>query len=201
MKIPITDENKKTNEESENRVNTSENQKEQEISSNDKNKDSYGEDRSQEELLSEYKEQLQRVQAEFINYRKRIEKERKNDFFTAKGILILYLLPVLDDFERLFEHYKGKNQCSLDEVEMIYNNLKKILSEQELTEIEDENCEFDPNYHEAIGIVETNAENDDRVMEVIQKGYKLGDKLLRPSRVRVGKYSEAKDEVQKDSDK
>jgi len=49
--------------------------------------------------------------------------------------------------------------------------------------------------------VETNAENDDRVMEVIQKGYKLGDKLLRPSRVRVGKYSEAKDEVQKDSDK
>lgn len=202
MKIPITDDNKKIKNQSEDNADEIENMdnnkeiNEKENFSN--NTDT--EEPSKDELIAEYKEQLQRIQAEFINYRRRIENERKKDFFTAKGTLILSLLPILDDFDRLFQHYQGKKQCSLDEVKMLYTNLKKILTEQKLTEIEDENCEFDPNCHEAVGVVETSEENEDKVIDVIQKGYKLGDKLLRPSRVRVGKYNPKNDEAKKDSD-
>lgn len=156
--------------------------------------------KSQDELIDEYKEQLQRIQAEFINYRKRVENERKRDFITAKGNLVLSLLPVIDDFDRLFEHYQEKKQCNINEVKMLYDNLKKILYSEELTEIGDEGCEFDPNCHEAVGVVQTILENDEMVMEVLQKGYKFGDRLLRPSQVKVGKYSETKDDVTEDRD-
>ena len=203
MKIPITDDDKEIKNQSGHsteEMNDTENNTDISEKENLDNDNADTEEKSNDELIEEYKEQLQRIQAEFINYRRRIEKERKKDFYTAKGTLILSLLPVLDDFDRLFQHYKGKKQCNLDEIEMLHATMKKILTEQKLSELEDENCEFDPNYHEAVGVVETSEENDDKVMEVIQKGYKFGDTLLRPSRVRVGKYNPKNDEAKKDSD-
>ncbi|MFO7890550.1 MAG: nucleotide exchange factor GrpE [bacterium] len=204
MKISIMDGEKKNKRASENNSEFSHNNENQDNKNNDDgntNDELYKELKSKDELIEEYKEQLQRVQAEFINYRKRVENERKRDFRTAKGNLVLSILPVLDDFERLFEHYEEEKQCSIHEIKMLYDNLKKILCQEELTEIEDKGREFDPNCHEAVGVVETSPENDEMVMEVLQKGYKFGDKLLRPSRVKVGKHTAAKNEVKKDCDK
>ncbi len=205
MRIPITDNNKDA-EERETRDtinNTTDNIEEKETFNEEENNNETQENKQEEskdEIIEKYKEQLQRIQAEFINYRKRVEKERKKDFLNAKAYLMLSLLPVLDDFDRMFEHYKEDKQCNINEVKMLYDSLRKVLHEQKLNELEDEGEEFDPNCHEAVGVVNTSPENDDMVMEVLQKGYKVGDKLLRPSRVKVGKYIEANEEAEKDSD-
>jgi len=205
MRIPITDNNKDTKdtEERETKDNTTNNMKEKETFNEEDNNKEIQEskvEKSKDEIIEEYKEQLQRIQAEFINYRKRVEKERKKDFLNAKADLMLCLLPVLDDFDRMFEHYKEDKQCNINEVKMLYDNLKKSLYEQKLNELEDEGEEFDPNVHEAVGVIKTSMENDEKVMEVLQKGYTIDDKLLRPSRVKVGKYIEEKNKDEKDSD-
>jgi len=135
MEIPISNnteefEEKVTEKTTENNENNKVKEKLTKKDIKEKN-DTCEEKKTKDDLLKEYKEQLQRVQAEFINYRKRIENERKRDFLIAKGSMISSILPVLDDFDRMFEHYKGKKQCNLEEIKMIYNNLKRILEEQE----------------------------------------------------------------------
>jgi len=205
MRIPITDNNKETEErETKDTINnTTDNIKENKSFNEEETNNKTQEDKKEkckDDIIEEYKEQLQRIQAEFINYRKRVEKERKKDFLNAKADLMLSLLSVLDDFDRMFEHYKEDRKCNIHEVKMLYDNLKKSLYEQKLNELEDEGEEFDPNIHEAVGVTKTSPENDDKVMEVLQKGYKIDDKLLRPSRVKVGKYIEEKNEDEKDSD-
>lgn len=137
---------------------------------------------------SAYVEQLQRLQAEFSNYRKRVEKERESLFSTAKGELVVKLLPVLDDFERMLNHHQNGNSCSVDGVRMIYQNLKKLLMEEGLEEIPSVGEAFDPEFHEAVGVEETEADQDGMVLEDWQKGYRFGGRLLRPSRVKVGRF-------------
>lgn len=195
MNIPISNEDEKVVKDKENENNNDIKEKPDTAEHREK-EDTTVKKKSQDRLIEEYKEQLQRVQAEFINYRKRVENERKKDFITAKGNLVSSILPVLDDFDRLFEHYQEKKHCNIKEVKMLFDNLKKILCSEELTEIEDQGCEFDPNCHEAVGVVQTSPENDEMVMEVLQKGYKFGDRLLRPSRVKVGKHYEKKDDTE-----
>lgn len=138
----------------------------------------------------EYIDQLKRLQAEFSNYRKRVDKERERLSSTGKGELVLKLLPVLDDFERMVNHHQQGNPCSLDGVQLIYQNLRKILSDEGLEEIPSIGERFDPEFHEAVGVEETGEDQDGLVLEESQKGYRFGEKLLRPSRVKVGKYVE-----------
>lgn len=199
MNIPISNDEEKLVQEKENENNNDIKEQPDKKEIQEKEDTSVNK-KSQDELIDEYKEQLQRVQAEFINYRKRVENERKKDFITAKGNLVSSILPVLDDFDRLFEHYQEKKQCNIKEVKMLYDNLKKILCIEKLSEIKDKGCEFDPNCHEAVGVVQTSPENDEMVMEVLQKGYKFGERLLRPSRVKVGKYCEIKNNDTEDRD-
>ncbi|MBN2031151.1 nucleotide exchange factor GrpE [bacterium] len=132
-------------------------------------------------------DQLQRLQAEFSNYKKRIEKERKSLFSTAKGELVSKLLPVLDDFDRLLNSVKSNGKCDAQDVQYICQNLKECLVEEGMEEIESVGKPFDPHIHEAVDIEITDPDREGVVLEEWKKGYTFGEKLLRPSQVKVGK--------------
>lgn len=148
-------------------------------------------ERADEEARSNgmnYLEQLQRLQAEFQNYRKRTEKERAETYQLAKGDLILNLLTVLDDLERMSLHHE-ENGMNGEGVQLILQKMKKILTDEGLEVIETANQPFNPECHEAVGVEETGREQDGMVVEEWQKGYKFKERLLRPSRVKVGQYT------------
>lgn len=147
---------------------------------------------SSEEKGNEYLLHLQRLQAEFTNYRNRIEKERIALYQLAKGDLVGKLLAVIDDLERMIEHHQEDKQCELEGIQLIYQKFKKTLMEEGLTEIQCEGQPFNPELHEAVGVVQTDKDNDGVVMQEWQKGYQFAEKMLRPSRVQVGKYIEEK---------
>ena len=138
----------------------------------------------------EYLDQLQRLNAEFANYRRRNAEERKSLFSIAKGEIAAKLLPVMDDFERMIDHQNGDCEINLQGVQLIYQNLKKALGDEGLEEIPAQGETFDPGIHEAVGVEETDADDDGKVVEVWQKGYRLGGRMLRPSRVKVGRFTE-----------
>lgn len=146
---------------------------------------------------TDYLEQLQRLKAEFDNYRKRVEKEKEEFFAYAKGRVIVNLLPVLDDLHRMVQYSKGQADapavdnpaCSAlaSGIELIYQKTKTILLSEGLEEINPVGKPFDPDIHEAIGLIDTDPQQDGLVMEELERGYLLQGRLLRPSRVRVGK--------------
>lgn len=140
-----------------------------------------------EDLSAKYLDQLQRLQAEFSNYRKRIDNERISLFSLAKRETILKLLPVLDDFERMVNLQNGDCRVNLDGVNFIYQNFKKILTEEGLEEIASVGEKFDPGVHEAVDVEQTEADKDGIVVEEWQKGYRFGGRMLRPSKVKVGR--------------
>jgi molecular chaperone GrpE len=147
---------------------------------------------------AEYLEQLQRLKAEFDNYRKRVEKEKEEFFSYAKGRVIQNFLPVLDDLDRMVQHGRDREDAAADPecsalvsgIELIHQKTKKILTSEGLEEIDPAGKPFDPAFHEAIGVIDTDAERDGLVLEELERGYLLRGKLLRPSRVRVGKTRE-----------
>ncbi len=130
----------------------------------------------------EYLDSWQRAQAEFINVRKR-DEESKIDFLKfAKADLIEQLIPTLDSLELSLPH--GNK-----ELEVIYKQLLSVLKSNGLAQEDPLGKEFDPREHESIGIVQTVEEADDhKVLEVIQKGYILQDKIIRPAKVKIGEY-------------
>ena len=149
--------------------------------------DQTGREMDYKSLAEEYLDHLRRLQSEFSNYKKRVDKEREELSSTVKGKLVLKLLPVLDNFERMLDHYHKSGECNCDAVELIYQNLVKILTEEGLESIKAVGEKFDPSFHEAVSIEETDSDNEDIVLEEWQKGYLFDGKLLRPSRVKVGK--------------
>ena len=128
----------------------------------------------QTQKAGEYLDTLQRLQAEFENYQKRIEKEQAIFRKYAKEDLILKLLDVLDNFERANIKDEG--------IKLIEKQIKSIIEQESVTEIKNEN--FDPNFHEAI-IKEKSEKKEGTILEVLQKGYKLHDKVIRASKVKV----------------
>jgi molecular chaperone GrpE len=145
----------------------------------------------EKEKAEKYLANWQRSQADLENYVKRAEQEKSETVEFANMILILDLLPILDDFERALASLPGE----LDEqnwtkgVGLIYNKFKTILEAQGLSEIKAKGEYFDPYLHEAAGQLEG---EEGRIIEEIRKGYKFKDKLLRPSMVMVGKGEESK---------
>ncbi len=142
-----------------------------------------------QKLLAEKKElteTLVRRQADFENYRKRIEKERHHDRHRAAEAIIEHLLPVLDAFDRALadssdpayvEYRKG--------FELIRRQLWETLAKQGLVRIEPVGQQFNPHYHHAIARVETTEHADGIVIGELQPGYMFQDKVLRPAMVRV----------------
>jgi molecular chaperone GrpE len=129
---------------------------------------------------------LVRLQADFENYRKRVEKERQADRHRGVEALIDRLLPVLDAFDRaLGEHGNSVSEEHRKGFELIRRQLWDALSKQGLARIDAVGKEFDPHQHHAIERVETSEHPDGTVISELQAGYRFHDRVLRPAMVRV----------------
>ncbi|HYY77482.1 MAG TPA: nucleotide exchange factor GrpE [Gaiellaceae bacterium] len=130
----------------------------------------------------EYLADLKRVAAEFENYRKRAVRDQESLVARAHERLVKELLPVLDDLERALEAAAQHEEAKLEEgVRLVHRELSDALAKEGLVEIET-NGRFDPHVHEAL-LTQPSAEDEGSIIEVIQKGYRLGDRVVRPARV------------------
>ena len=138
-----------------------------------------------EKDLAAAKEAHIRTLAEYDNYRKRTAKEKENTWVDAKAVCLAELLPMLDNFDRAlgvtdsdFESYKKG-------VEMIYQGFCETLKKLGVEAFGEEGDEFDPNFHSAVMHVEDESLGENVLAQVFSKGYKLGEKVLRPAMVKV----------------
>lgn len=141
---------------------------------------------SLEEEKDNYYQQLVRLKADFSNYRKRTKKEKERLDLEARSSLINELLPVIDNFERALKTADAEGEFK-NGIEMIYNQLMEILKQEGLDTIDTVGEPFDHEYHEAIMQVEDTEEDSGIIVEEIQKGYVLNDKVVRPAMVKVAK--------------
>ena len=138
--------------------------------------------------LKEADDKYLRLFAEFENYKKRTTKERIELYKTAGQEVIGSLLPVLDDFSRAInESKKMKNSADFVGLELIYNKFNDILKANGLLDLEvNKGDSFNPDLHEAISQIKTDKKNSGKIIDVIEKGYKMGDKIIRFPKVVVG---------------
>ena len=145
--------------------------------------------------ISDLKKQLKdeedkylRLFAEFENYKKRPTKERIDLYKTAGKEVIGSLLPVLDDFSRAInESKKMKNPEDFVGLELIFNKFKDILKINGLLELDvNKGDSFDPELHEAISQIKSKKKDSGNIIDIVEKGYKLGDKIIRYPKVVVG---------------
>jgi molecular chaperone GrpE len=130
----------------------------------------------------EYLADLKRVAAEFDNFRKRVARDQEAQAARAHEKLVKELLPVLDDLERALVAAEEHEEAKLEEgVRLVHRELRSALGKEGLVEIETDGT-FDPHVHEAL-LTQPSEQADGAILEVIQKGYRLGDRVLRPARV------------------
>jgi molecular chaperone GrpE len=131
----------------------------------------------------EYLNDLRRIAADFENYRKRAARDQENLIARAHERLVKELLPVLDDLERALEAATRHEEATLEEgVGLVERELRQALAREGLDEIETDGT-FDPHVHEALLSHPVPGAADGTILEVVQKGYRLGDRVLRPARV------------------
>ncbi len=136
---------------------------------------------------SEHLELLQRLKAEFDNYRKRTEKEKQELSKFVEGNLIQKIIPILDDLERLLQ--SGSQDNSLMEgCRLIYENINSILNELGLEAFTKVGDMFDPGKHDAIAVHKASEEFNNKIMSISQKGYIFNNRILRHAKVEVGQY-------------
>lgn len=137
----------------------------------------------------EYLEGWQRARAEFANYKKRVERELSDSKNTAAGSVLKDILPAIDDFERAMNHVPENLQDEpwVNGVGMILRKLNKVLDTYNVTVLDPTGEVFDPNRHEAISMEDSDDVPSGHVAVTMQKGYLLGDRVLRPALVRVAK--------------
>jgi molecular chaperone GrpE len=134
------------------------------------------------------KETNLRLKAEFQNYKRRTEKEKSDIYKYANEKIVIELLAVMDNLDRALEsisHNAEDHQNVLNGVEMIKKSFEDLLEKEGVAAIEAVNQPFDPNMHHAVMTEEKEDCDTDTVIEEFQKGYKLGDKVIRPSMVKV----------------
>jgi molecular chaperone GrpE len=133
------------------------------------------------------KEQLLRAVADFDNYRKRIERERREVSEYAATDVLLELLPVIDNFERALQTPAGGDDAFKKGVELIHKQMLDLLRKRGVTLIDALGADFDPNVHQAVIHEPSEDHREGEVMQELQRGYKLGERLLRPAMVKVAK--------------
>lgn len=138
--------------------------------------------------IEELQDKFMRQVAEFSNYKKRTAKEKIELREMVKSSMLADLLPVIDDFDRAIENLSTSDvQATVDGVNLIFNKFKEYLRSQELTEIQALGESFDTDFHEAVTQFPVEEEEKKgKVIDVIQKGYKINDKVIRFSKVVVG---------------
>ncbi|MCR5887043.1 nucleotide exchange factor GrpE [Hymenobacter sp. J193] len=139
--------------------------------------------------LADLKDKYLRLAAEFENYKRRTTKERADLFKTANQELMVALLPVLDDFDRARHHTKETDDAGAvrESVDIIYNKLQKTLSQKGLVTMEAKGSDFDPELHEAITQIPAPSEDlKGKIVDEVEKGYSLGDRVIRHAKVVLG---------------
>ncbi|MGE5375300.1 MAG: nucleotide exchange factor GrpE [Bacteroidota bacterium] len=140
--------------------------------------------RQAETKAAEYKDGWARAQADFQNYKKRIERDNELTYVTMKGDIVKKILPVLDDIERALQNRPAENAWA-NGIELIARKLQNVLESEGIKRIEAEGVEFDPNFHEAISHEPADGVKSGFVIGVVQNGYMLGERVIRPALVRV----------------
>lgn len=137
----------------------------------------------------EYFDRLLRLQADFDNYKKRLEKDRAEFIKFANEGIIAEILKILDDFERAVDAGRSKHDFDIlyKGIEMIHKDLVEFLKQEGIKEIEAKGKPFNPHEHEAMMQEETDAHPEDSVIEELQKGYVLNGRVIRPAKVKVAK--------------
>jgi molecular chaperone GrpE len=137
-----------------------------------------------ESKTSEYKDSLLRSQAEFQNYRKRIERDNEMMYNSMKGDIIKKVLPILDDLERALQN-RPTDDAWASGIELVVRKFQNMLESEGIKKIEAIGAEFDPKFHEAISHEPANGAQSGHVIGVVQNGYMLGERVIRPALVRV----------------
>jgi len=128
----------------------------------------------------------QRAVAEFQNYKKRMDRDRESEKAYMKGDLIKKVLPVLDDLERAMLN-RPEQDAWVNGIELVTRKLHSILEAEGLERIEAKGAAFDPNFHEAISYESVDGVESGHIIAIVQNGYMLGDRVIRPALVRVAK--------------
>ena len=137
-----------------------------------------------EAKIVEYKDGWARSQAEFHNYRKRIERDNEMMYASMKGDIIKKVLPALDDLERALAN-RPADDAWASGIELIARKMQNILESEGVKRIEAKGAAFDPNFHEAISHEPADGVESEHVIDVVQNGYMLGERVIRPALVRV----------------
>lgn len=124
-----------------------------------------------------------RLLAEFENYKKRTQKEKEEVYSLAKSEIVANLLPVIDNFDRAENLIKDESVA--EGIRLIRKQFDEFLKKLGVEEIEALGCEFDPNFHSAVLHEDVEGESENTVTEVLLKGYKLGEKVIRHAMVKV----------------
>ncbi len=145
----------------------------------------------------EYYDQLLRLQADFENYRKRVEKEKPELIKYGKAEILVKLLPLYDLLLAAHSHINGAKNGGSDEVlkglEMIFREFSRVFEAEGLRPMEPVGKPYDPMACEILGVTDGTDENDGLVTEELQKGFWYGDKILRPARVKIAKKPAAQE--------
>jgi molecular chaperone GrpE len=160
---------------------------------NDQDPQQQQQDESQPDPLEELRrerdalqDRLLRTAAEFDNYRKRMDRDRRDLADHAAGEAIKDLLPIIDNLERALQA-SAQDDPLRKGVELIHKQMLEMLRKRGVTPIEALGADFDPNVHEAVTHEESDQHREGEVMEELQRGYKVGERLLRPAMVKVAK--------------
>ncbi len=134
--------------------------------------------------VSEYKDNWLRSQAEFQNYKKRLDRDNELMYASMKGDIIKKVLPALDDLERALQNRPAEDAWA-NGIELIARKLQNILESEGVKRIEAEGQEFNPHFHEAISHEPNEEVESGHVIAVVQNGYMFGERVIRPALVRV----------------
>jgi molecular chaperone GrpE len=142
-----------------------------------------------EQQGKEYLDGWQRERAEFQNYRRRIERDQAQTTLNITGQVIKKYLVILDDLDRALKTRptQGEGAAWSEGIELIYRKLQTILENEGVERIPAEGTLFDPTMHEALTHEDSPNHESGQIIEVVQQGYKIGDRVLRPALVRVAK--------------
>ena len=145
-----------------------------------------------ERIRSERQEFLdgwQRARAEFANYRKRVEREQEEARSRIAGETLVRVLAIMDDLDRALRDRPAEPEAAAwaEGIELIYRKFQALLEAEGVQLIQAEGQAFDPSLHEALSHEESEAHAEGQVIEVVQRGYRIGDRVLRPALVRVAK--------------
>ena len=135
--------------------------------------------------INELNNKLLRLQADFINFRKRTEKEKESLYSYGIECFVVDLLPILDNFERALNTEMDKEDGFYQGIQMINNQIIGLLNKHSIEELDALGKPFDPNFHHAVAMEESKEYDSNVVIEVLQKGYLFKEKVIRPSMVKV----------------